>query len=1178
LERLVLESKQDMKTQDIARLIAFYLPQYHPIPENDEWWGKGFTDWTNVAKAQPLFPGHYQPHVPAALGYYDLRKPDVMKAQADLARQAGIHGFCYYHYWFNRKVLLETPLHATLESGEPDFPFCLCWANEPWTRAWDGRSGEVLMEQKYSEEDDRDHLRYLAPFFRDRRYIRIDGKPLFLVYRAAHIPDPARAAAVWRDEAVKLGIGEIYLCRVESFNNEHTDPVPLGFDAAVEFQPDWDALGEKSSEPIYGDHSVYSYEDMARRMVVKPHPPYKRFPCVTPSWDNSPRRKKNATIFIESTPQLYEMWLYLALQRSKTCRPEERLVFINAWNEWGEGNHLEPDLKHGTAYLDATRNAINNAEKVSLDADLLKLAGEIASVAYPDFNAWIDGIKKNTGRDDQLPEIFAGVYQAYSRNVIDLAGMRGKLKEEERLLSDRDRQLAERDRQLAERDRQLAERDRQLAERDGALKLMRNSLSWRLTAPLRTIYDLQGVIVNSKRSGYMRTVNEAHKILRSEGFISLLRKSWNRLTAHKQARFKAGLRKDVGSLTFPLAGIPRVSIVIPVYNKVLYTLNCLASILEQTSGVAYEVIVVDDHSVDATAEKLSHMRNLRVLRSEKNRGFVGSCNAGAAEARGEYILFLNNDTAVTPGWLSALVETLDRDPSCGAAGSKLVYPDGTLQEAGGIIWKDASGWNYGKFDDPNKPEYNYVRAVDYCSGAALMVRKALLEKIGGFDKRYSPAYWEDTDLCFTIRKLGYRVLYQPASVVVHYEGVTAGTSTASGMKRYQEINTSKFIEKWSGELSRQYVNDPVNAFLARDRNQGKRILVVDHYVPTHDKDAGSFFMFSLLKALVNLGHRIVFWPENLHRHEPYAGALQQLGIEVVYGRNNFAEYLGKFGKFFDAAVLTRNHIAIHFMDDARKHIPKILYHDPDFEYLREKRRFDLEGGDERELRAIKERELYLFRQSDVITTVSEDEAKLIQAEVPGRKVFAVHHPISGITNMATPFEERQGLLFVGSTHPPNTDAILFYARELMPLLREKIPGITFYAVGGNPDKRVLELNSENLVVTGFVENLLPYFEKCKAFVAPLRYGAGVKGKVIEAMSYGLPVVTTSVGAEGLGVVNGEHMLIADEKEKIVELVCSLYFNKALWNRLSADSRTFVDRSYSQDAFAKKIERVMEHVV
>ena len=243
-----------MKTK--IRAIAFYLPQYHPIPENDEWWGKGFTGWNNVVKATPRFPGHYQPHLPGELGFYDLRLPEAREAQAELAREHGINGVCYYHYWFNGKLLLERPLHDMLDSGRPDFPFCMCWANENWTRAWDGISSSVLMPQGYSEEDDKQHMRYLARIFSDTRYIRINGKPLFLIYRASHMPDPRKTANTLREEARKLGIGEVHLCRVESFLSEHDDPRNLGFAAAVEFQPDWSLrvvpylMLRKASRPI----------------------------------------------------------------------------------------------------------------------------------------------------------------------------------------------------------------------------------------------------------------------------------------------------------------------------------------------------------------------------------------------------------------------------------------------------------------------------------------------------------------------------------------------------------------------------------------------------------------------------------------------------------------------------------------------------------------------------------------------------------------------------------------------------------------------------------------------------------------------------------------------------------------------------------------------------------------
>jgi lipopolysaccharide biosynthesis protein len=358
-----------------ARLLAFYLPQYHPIPENDRWWGAGFTEWTNVAEARPLFPGHEQPHIPADLGFYDLRSGDVREAQAQLAREYGIAGFCYYHYWFNGRRLLGRPLDEVLGTGRPDFPFCLCWANENWTRVWDGGSGDVLMRQNYSEEDDRQHIRWLAKAFRDRRYITVDGRPLLLVYRASILPDPARTMAIWREEARRLDVGEPFLCRVESFPDERGDPAALGFDAAVEFQPDWVNLGRPLrrnkrwvalrkvglTNGEYGKHRIHEYGEVVERMLRRPSPSYRRYPCVTPSWDNTPRRKQHGVILRHSTPELYERWLRETIETATRDAAGQPLVFINAWNEWGEGAHLEPSRRWGREYLEATRKALHAA-------------------------------------------------------------------------------------------------------------------------------------------------------------------------------------------------------------------------------------------------------------------------------------------------------------------------------------------------------------------------------------------------------------------------------------------------------------------------------------------------------------------------------------------------------------------------------------------------------------------------------------------------------------------------------------------------------------------------------------------------------------------------------------------------------------------------------------------------
>lgn len=356
------------------RAIAFYLPQFHPVPENDEWWGRGFTEWRNVTKAKPLFPGHYQPHLPADLGFYDLRLPEVREAQAELAREHGIHGFCYYHYWFNGRRILERPFDEVLESGKPDFPFCLCWANENWTRVWDGGEKNVLLGQTYSHEDDRAHIQSLLPAFADERYIRVNGKPVFLVYRTGLLPDPKKTAEIWREEARKAGFDDLYLIRVES-HGDTTAPATLGFDASVEFAPfnglNVPAEGKSRTgrmltkipllKPAFEQHNIYDYRRVAQSMWKRPDSTYKRFPSVTPGWDNTARRSVNATILANPSPDVYREWLSTAVTRAcARFHGDERLVFINAWNEWAEGNHLEPCTKWGHAYLEATRSVLTS--------------------------------------------------------------------------------------------------------------------------------------------------------------------------------------------------------------------------------------------------------------------------------------------------------------------------------------------------------------------------------------------------------------------------------------------------------------------------------------------------------------------------------------------------------------------------------------------------------------------------------------------------------------------------------------------------------------------------------------------------------------------------------------------------------------------------------------------------
>ena len=400
---------------DDVRAIAFYLPQYHPIPENDAWWGKGFTEWTKVVESRPLYYGHHQPQLPGALGYYDLRVPEVREAQAQLARQHGIHGFCYYHYWFGGKRLLERPFTEVLASGKPDFPFCLCWANENWTRRWDGMNREVLMDQTYSAEGDRALIRELIPAFKDPRYIRVRGMPLFLVYRTADLPDPRATAAIWREEAIAAGLPGLYLCRVESFcrRNGVEDPAQIGFDAACEFPPHGvPAAAVRTSHPgLEPDFSgvISDYTEVSRHFALRPTPPYRRFFGVMPSWDNSARVGRRAHLVVNASPETYRTWLETVVNRTRREREsEERLVFINAWNEWGEGCHLEPDRRYGLTWLEATRAAVTGVAPTAV--------ADAPSAAPTPLHRQLERVTEELGLEGADPITVLGEISALARH------------------------------------------------------------------------------------------------------------------------------------------------------------------------------------------------------------------------------------------------------------------------------------------------------------------------------------------------------------------------------------------------------------------------------------------------------------------------------------------------------------------------------------------------------------------------------------------------------------------------------------------------------------------------------------------------------------------------------------------------------------------------------------------
>lgn len=633
-------------------------------------------------------------------------------------------------------------------------------------------------------------------------------------------------------------------------------------------------------------------------------------------------------------------------------------------------------------------------------------------------------------------------------------------------------------------------------------------------------------------------------------------------------------------LVFEQCTEPLVSIIIPVYNQFDYTYRCLRSILSHCTTYAYEVIVADDVSRDLTTAIGEYVRNITVIRNERNLGFLLNCNRAAERARGKYILLLNNDTRVMPGWMESLVESAESDDSVGMVGSKLVYPDGRLQEAGGIIWNDASGWNYGRLDDPQKAEYNYVKEADYISGASLMIRHDLWKEIGGFDERYVPAYYEDTDLAFEIRKRGYRVVYQPESEVVHYEGISHGTDTGSGMKRHQVINHEKFYDKWKEVLRAGQFPNAENVFLARDRSRNKpHVLFVDHYLPHYDQDAGSKAAFQYLKILQGSGMQVHFIGDNFWHYPdtPYLEALTQMGIEVLYGNwyfEHWEEWVSDNGKYFDYVILSRPHIAVKYIDIIRRVSgAKIIYFAHDLHFLREERQYRITKDPKHLEESLywKENEIDLISKADVGYFFSEAEKTVLEAEYGSLNVDVV--PLFIYDRFIKPVfdpQHRRDIMFVGGfAHQPNVDAVLWFVEQIWPRVKNELNDVHFYIIGSNPPEPVQALECKDVTITGFIsdETLERYYQTCRMVVAPLRFGAGIKGKVVDALYNGVPIVTTSIGAEGLYEAH-KYMEIADESEKFALAIIKLYHNE---ERLKLHSNEGVEycKHYFSEAYAKK---------
>lgn len=637
------------------------------------------------------------------------------------------------------------------------------------------------------------------------------------------------------------------------------------------------------------------------------------------------------------------------------------------------------------------------------------------------------------------------------------------------------------------------------------------------------------------------------------------------------------------SFSFTPCEDPEVSVIIPVYNNIKYTYACLKSIYKNPPQCSVEIIIVDDCSTDNTQAVLANIKGIRVIRNKENSGFIRSNNNGAHAAKGQYLFFLNNDTQVLPGWLDELVNTFSLHPKTGLVGSKLIYPDGRLQEAGGIIWNDASGWNFGKFDDPNKPEYNYLRAADYCSAAAIMLPRDLFLSLGGFNEHYLPAYCEDSDLAFTVRQAGYQVLYQPLSQIVHFEGISSGTDITKGVKAYQVTNTQKFYEKWKTVLAthRPNAQDP---YLEKDRQTKKRVLFIDACTPTPDRDAGSVTAFYFMKILTSLSFKVTFIPlDNFAYVERYTADLQRLGIECLYTPyvSDLTSHLKEYGRYYDIAMLTKVDYAAACIDDVRRYCPqaKVLFNTADLHYLRLQRQAKIEQSNllAKQAEKVKATELEIMKKSDCTIVVSSDEQKFILNEDSKINVRLIQL-LMDVPGKKSSFAKRDGIVFVGSyQHTPNEDAVLYFAEKIWPLVKQQIPDITFHIIGGNPPPSIQALASNDIKLAGYVPDLTDYFERCRLSIAPLRYGAGVKGKVGMSLAHGLPCVATPIAAEGMNLAHEENIFVAQNEQHFADGIVKLYSDETLWEKISNNGLQFVENTYSVNAGKRKIIEMLNEL-
>lgn len=619
-------------------------------------------------------------------------------------------------------------------------------------------------------------------------------------------------------------------------------------------------------------------------------------------------------------------------------------------------------------------------------------------------------------------------------------------KDIEKELENKETQIEDLKVQLLLAETKLKRKQNEIRNLNHTLDVIYKSRSWKIIkifkSAKKNLLKVSSLLLPEKKSSSKKSSREQNGIMTKHTFVPV---------PYDVLNFESFEPVEIPQFDSPL-----VSIVIPVYNQFKFTYACVRSILNTVKDIPYEIIIGDDLSTDETRNIKDIFKGIKVNKNEACHGFLMNCNSAARLARGKYICFLNNDTQVQENWLSSLLNLLEKNEKIGIAGSKLVYPDGTLQEAGGIIWSDGTGMNYGRGDDPSLPEYNYVKEVDYISGASIIIRADLWNEIGGFDERFKPAYYEDTDLAFETRKRGYKVMYQPESVVIHFEGVSNGKDLSSGLKKYQDLNSAKFCQKWSEELKRQYKPSEC-VFKARERNFSKKtVLILDHHVPTFDKDAGGKATMQYMQMFLQKGYVVKFIDDTfgeMEGSERYQRILSQMGVENLTGeyyKENIFAWIKANESNIDFFIMMRPHIAEKYIDFVKENTKiKVIYYGHDLSFLRLEREAEVTKDKKamEEAKEFKEREFALMRKADVVYLFSSFEVDYIKKTDSSINAKIINLYMFDSDKISCNYNPngRKDLVFVGAMNRvPNIDAAEWFVKEVFPKVRGKIPEVRFY--------------------------------------------------------------------------------------------------------------------------------------